>query len=85
MTSPPRPLSLLRRGAPAALWRRAQEAEVGIAFAVDTNDVDKIKNIMYKARQEMPDAEALANIGMYVAPGRTEIWLVKKALDAPSL
>ena len=67
-----------------ALWTRAREAEIGIAFGVQLEDIRRIQIELYEARQKSHD-ESLEDIVMVLPNGGKEIWLVKKTveLDAP--
>ncbi len=64
------------------LWRDASREEVGLRIPIALKDLEKIKPLMYKVRKEAGDP-ALASLMLCVAPGGTEIWLVKKTLEAP--
>lgn len=63
-----------------SLWRAAQAQEVGIRFAVDQKDIEKIKPTMYKVRKDHPE---LADLMLCVAPGAEELWIVKRPKEAP--
>ncbi len=65
-----------------ALWRQAAAEEVGLRIPIALKDLEKIKPLMYKVRKEAGDP-SLASLMLCVAPGGTEIWLVKKTTEAP--
>lgn len=65
-----------------AYWRRAAKEELGVRFEIKQTDLDKIKAMCYKARKEANDPK-LENLVLVVAPGGTEIWMVKKTTELP--
>jgi len=66
------------------LWRAASKEEVGLRIPISLRDLEKIKALMYSARKSVIDAEAeLGSLMLCVAPGGTEIWLVKRTVEAP--
>ena len=65
-----------------ALWRQALAEEVGLRIPCSVGDLDKIRSMMYKARQEAGDP-ALEALMLAIAPGGEEFWLIKKTVEAP--
>lgn len=65
-----------------ALWRQALTCEVGLRVPCKIGDLDKIRAMMYKARQEAAEP-ALEVLMLAIKPGGEEFWLVKKTVEAP--
>ncbi len=63
-----------------ALWREANDLEVGLRIPIAQPDLEKIKNVMYDARKGHME---LSSLMLCVAPGGEEIWLVKRPQEAP--
>lgn len=64
-----------------ALWREALSHEIGIAIAVPTG-LEKIRTWFYQVRKAAAEP-ALAELQLLTAPGLTEIWIVRKSVEAP--
>jgi hypothetical protein len=63
-------------------WRQATEQELGIKIPIKQADIAKIKELMYRVRKEAEDP-SLEDIALLVAPGGTEVWLMKKTTELP--
>ena len=63
------------------LWRTALQQEIGIRFAIQLKDLEKLKNLLYAARKNAPDREELSELMLCVAPGGKELWIVKPPRD----
>lgn len=58
-------------------WYLAKEAEIGIA--IETDDIERTKAGLYKARSEAAD-ESLKEISIVVPPGtENQLWLIKRS------
>lgn len=77
-----RPLKYLGPSTALRLWRAALLEEIGLRFAVNPDDVQRIRPEMYKARQEVIDREPeLGELQLLMAPGLTEMWIVRKSVE----
>lgn len=64
------------------LWRRAAKEEMGVKVPIKQPDLRRVQDIMYKARKEANDP-SLEKLSLIVAPGGTEVWVVKQTMEVP--
>lgn len=77
-----RPIKYLGPSTALTLWRSALTEEIGIRFAIDPNDVSRLRPEMYKARKEVIEAEPeLGELQLLMAPGLTEMWIIRKSVE----
>lgn len=76
MSEPLTPQSALK------FWREALKHELGIKLPISQPDLDKVKATMYAARKAAADP-ALEELRLIVAPGGTEVWIMKKTTELP--
>ena len=60
-----------------AIWRRALEAEIGIAVVITEGERRWFVNNLYRVRQEFGDEE-LESVILFQPPKEDEIFLCKK-------
>lgn len=60
----------------------ALKHELGIKLPISQPDLDKVKATMYAARKHADDP-ALEALRLIVAPGGTEVWIMKKTTELP--
>lgn len=77
-----RPLRYLGPYTALSLWRAALPEEIGIRFSIDPNDVSRLRPEMYKARKDAIATEPeLGELQLLMAPGLTEMWIVKRSVE----